>query len=64
MFSLFLSFPAGNLLLVNVPNDVNVDLNDVAITQTVRFVDSRFHRNFFFKTETRCASTVTNVLVK
>ena len=56
MFTLFLSFPAGNLLLVSVPNDVNVNLNDVAMMKTVRFVDSGVHRN--------CASTVTSVLVK
>lgn len=50
MFTLFLSFQAGNLLLVNVPNDVNANLVDVPMVKclSVRFVDSRVHRKFLF----------------
>lgn len=50
MFTLFLSFPAGNLLLVNVPNDVNANLVDVPMvkSQSVLFADSRVHHKFLF----------------
>lgn len=51
MFTLFLSFPAGNLLHANVLNDVNVNLVDAPMVKShsVRFVGSRVHRKLFSK---------------